>query len=177
VISLGGIVASASVKVAGDKFDDAIVKYMRREHKLYIGERTAEEIKINIGTAYPRKELIRMECRGRDLVTGLPKSIEVTSKEIMEALDEPLTTVCETVHGVLERTPPELAADISNAGIVITGGGALLNGVDLRIGDRTGIKIIIAENPKSCVATGTGTALNAIEMIENSQLNRRKPYV
>ncbi|MCL1983644.1 MAG: rod shape-determining protein MreB [Clostridiales bacterium] len=177
VISLGGIVANSSVKVAGDKFDEAIVKYMRREHKLYIGERTAEEVKMNIGTAYPRQELIRMECRGRDLVTGLPKSIEVTSKEIMEALDEPLTTICEAVHGVLERTPPELAADISNSGIVITGGGALLNGVDLRIEERTGIKVTIAEDPKSCVATGTGKALNSMDMIERSQMNKRKPYV
>jgi len=177
VISLGGIVTSTSVKVAGDRFDESIVKYMRREHKLYIGERTAEEIKMYIGTAYPRQELVRMECRGRDLVTGLPKSIEVTSKEIMEALDEPLTTICEAVHGVLERTPPELAADISNAGIVITGGGALLNGIDMRISERTGIKVRIAEDPKTCVAMGTGKALNSIEMIENSQMNKRKPYV
>ena len=177
VISLGGIVASTSVKVAGDKFDESIVKYMRKEHKLYVGERTAEEIKMNIGTAYPRQELIRMECRGRDLVTGLPKSIEVTSKEIMEALDEPLSTICEAVHGVLEKTPPELAADISNSGIVVTGGGALLNGIDKRIEDRTGINVIIAENPKSCVAKGTGLALNAIETIQNSQMNKRKPYI
>lgn len=177
VISLGGIVVSTSVKVAGDKFDESIVKYMRKEHKLYIGERTAEEIKMKIGTAFPRQELIRMECRGRDLVTGLPKSIEVTSKEIMEALDEPLTTVCEAVHGVLEKTPPELAADISNSGIVITGGGALLNGIDLRIEERTGIQVITAENPKSCVAMGTGMALNSMAMIENSQMNRRRPYI
>jgi rod shape-determining protein MreB len=177
VISLGGIVASTSVKVAGDKFDESIVKYMRKEHKLYIGERTAEEIKMHIGTAYPRQELTRMECRGRDLVTGLPKSIEVTSKEIMEALDEPLTTICEAVHGVLEKTPPELAADISGAGIVITGGGALLNGIDKRIEERTGINVLIAENPKSCVATGTGKALNSIDMIQNTQMNKRKPYI
>ena len=176
VISLGGIVANTSVKVAGDKFDESIVKYMRREHRLYIGERTAEEIKMNIGTAYPRTELIRMECRGRDLVTGLPKSIEVTSKEIMEALDEPLTIICDAIHSVLEKTPPELAADISNAGIVITGGGALLNGMDLRIEDRTGIEVIIADDPKSCVAIGTGMALNSMDKIENSQMNKRKPY-
>lgn len=177
VISLGGMVANNSVKVAGDKFDEAIIKYMRREHKLYIGERTAEEIKMNIGTAYPRKELVRMECRGRDLVTGLPKAIEVTSKEIMEALDEPLTIICDVVHSVLEKTPPELAADISNAGIVITGGGALLNGIDLRIEERTGIKVIIADDPKSCVALGTGIALNSMDVIENSQMNKRKPYI
>jgi len=177
VISLGGIVANTSVKVAGDKFDESIIKYMRKEHKLYIGERTAEEIKMNVGTAYPRKELVRRECRGRDLVTGLPKSIEVTSKEIMEALEEPLTIICDAVHGVLEKTPPELAADISNAGIVITGGGALLNGIDLRIEERTGIKVIIADDPKSSVAIGTGIALNSMDMIENSQMNKRKPYI
>ena len=177
VISLGGIVANASVKVAGDKFDEAIIKYMRREHKLYIGERTAEEIKLNIGTAYPREELARMECRGRDLVTGLPKTIEATSKEIMEALEETLTTICDAVHSVLEKTPPELAADISNSGIVITGGGALLNGIDKRIEERTGIHVVIAENPKSCVATGTGLALNTIDAIRNSQMNKRKPYI
>ena len=136
VISLGGIVASSSVKMAGDKFDEAIVKYMRKAHKLYIGERTAEELKMTIGTAFPREEVISRECRGRDLVTGLPKSVEVTSEEIMDALDEPLHEICETVHNVLERTPPELAADISNSGIVVTGGGALLYGIDKRIEDR-----------------------------------------
>jgi len=177
VISLGGIVASTSVKVAGDRFDESIVKYMRKEHKLYIGERTAEEIKMHIGTAYPRHELVTMECRGRDLVTGLPKSIEVTSKEIMEALDETLCTICEAVHSVLERTPPELAADISNSGILITGGGALLNGIDKRIEERTGIHVKIADDPKSCVATGTGKALNSIELIENSQMNRKNQYL
>ena len=176
VIALGGIVASTSVKIAGDKFDEAIIKYMRREHKLYIGERTAEEIKMEIGTAHPREEFIAKECRGRDHVTGLPKAIEVTSKEIMDALDEPLTIICDAVHGVLERTPPELAADISNAGIVVTGGGALLNGIDKRIEERTGIHVIIADDPKSCVATGTGKALNALEYIENSEMNKRKQY-
>ena len=174
VMSLGGIVASTSVKVAGDRFDEAIIKYMRKEHKLYIGERTAEEIKMSIGTAYPREEFIARECRGRDLVTGLPKSIEVTSKEIMEALDEPLYTICEAVHSVLERTPPELAADISNAGIVITGGGALLNGIDKRIEERTGIHVVIAEDPTSCVAAGTGKALSSLGFIESSGMNKRK---
>ena len=177
VISLGGIVTSTSVKVAGDRFDESIIKYMRKEHKLYIGERTAEEMKMSIGTAYPREEIITQECRGRDLVTGLPKSIELTSKEMMEALDEPLQIICEAVHGVLERTPPELAADISNYGIIITGGGALLNGIDKRIEERTGIQVIIAEDPKSCVAVGTGKALNNMDALENNQMNRRKPYV
>ena len=177
VIALGGIVASTSVKVAGDRFDEAIIKYMRKTHKLYIGERTAEEIKVTIGTAFPGDEVLSRECRGRDLVTGLPKVIEVTSEEIMEALEESLHTICEAIHSVLEKTPPELAADISNLGIVITGGGALLNGIDKRIEDRTGIKVTIADDPKSCVAIGTGKALNELESLESNQLNRRAPYL
>ncbi len=177
VISLGGIVASTSVKMAGDKFDEAIIKYMRKEHKLYIGERTAEELKLTIGTAFPREEVLVQECRGRDLVTGLPKSVEVTSDEMMSALDEAMQTITEAVHNVLERTPPELAADISNSGIVLTGGGALLYGIDKRIEDRTGIKVIIADDPKSCVAIGTGKALDELKALESNSLNRRAPYV
>ncbi len=177
VISLGGIVASASVKIAGDKFDEAIIKYMRKEYKLYIGERTAEDLKSTIGTAYPEEEVVTRECRGRDLVTGLPKTIEITSKDMLEALDEPLKTISDAVHNVLERTPPELAADISNVGIMITGGGALLRGISKRIEERTGINVNIAENPKSCVAIGTGKALDQIEKIENNAMNRRKPYL
>lgn len=177
VIALGGIVTSSSVKVAGDRFDEAIIKYMRKEHKLYIGERTAEELKMTIGTAYPREEIVTQECRGRDLVTGLPKSVEITSKEMLEALDEPLQTICETAHSVLEGTPPELAADICNRGIYVTGGGALLYGIDKRIEERTGIRVIIAEDPKSCVAIGTGEALNSLEAIQNNSLNRKKPIL
>lgn len=177
VISLGGIVASTSVKIAGDKFDDSIIKYMRKVHKLYIGERTGEEIKKTIGTAYPREENLTMECRGRDLVTGLPKTVEVSSEEIMEALEEPLHTICEAAHSVLEQTPPELAADISNSGIVITGGGALLYGIDKRIEARTGINVRIADDPTSCVAIGTGKALNELESLEGNSLNRRAPYL
>ena len=177
VISLGGIVASTSVKMAGDKFDEAIIKYMRKVHKLYIGERTAEELKLTIGTAFPREEVITKECRGRDLVTGLPKSVDVTSDEMMEALEEPLHEICEAVHNVLERTPPELAADISNTGIIITGGGALMYGIDKRIKDRTGINVIIAEDPMSCVAVGTGKALDELEKLEGNSLNKRAPYL
>ena len=177
VISLGGIVASASVKMAGDKFDEAIIKYMRKVHKLYIGERTAEELKLTIGTAFPREEVIVKECRGRDLVTGLPKSVDVTSEEIMEALEEPLHEICEAVHNVLERTPPELAADISNSGIIITGGGAMLYGIDKRIQDRTGIDVKIAEEPMSCVAIGTGKALDELYRLEGNSLNKRAPYL
>lgn len=177
VIALGGIVASNSIKVAGDKFDDAIVRYMRKEHKLYIGERTAEEMKMTIGTAYPREQVVVQECRGRDLVTGLPKSIEITSKQMMEALEEPVQAICEAVHFVLERTPPELAADISSSGIVLTGGGALLHGLDKRIMERTGIPVIVAQDPKSCVAIGTGKALNSIDLLENNQLNRKNNVI
>lgn len=177
VISLGGIVASTSVKMAGDKFDEAIIKYMRKAHKLYIGERTAEELKLTIGTAFPRDEVITKECRGRDLVTGLPKSVDVTSEEMMDALEEPLQSISEAVHNVLERTPPELAADISNSGIIVTGGGALLYGIDKRIEDRTGIKVVIAEDPKSCVAIGTGKALNELEALESNSLNRKASYL
>ncbi|MDD4583052.1 MAG: rod shape-determining protein [Eubacteriales bacterium] len=177
VIALGGIVTSNSVKVAGDKFDESIIKYMRKEHKLYIGERTAEEMKMTIGTAYPREQVVVQECRGRDLVTGLPKSIEITSKQMMEALDEPLQIICETIHGVLERTPPELAADIGNSNIILTGGGALLHGVDKRIAERTGIPVMIAEDPMSCVAIGTGKALNSIDMLENNRLNQKKNFI
>lgn len=177
VISLGGIVASNSVKMAGDKFDDAIIRYMRRVHKLYIGEKTAEEIKVGIGTAFPREESVSMACRGRDLVTGLPKSIEVTSEEMMEALEECLQTICEAVHSVLEKTPPELGADISTTGITITGGGALLYGIDKLIEQKTGIKVIIAENPKSCVAIGSGKALNELEAIEQAALNKRNSFL
>ncbi len=177
VISLGGIVASTSVKMAGDKFDEAIIKYMRKQHKLYIGERTAEELKISIGTAFPREESVSMECKGRDLVTGLPKTVTVSSEEMMDALDESLNVICDAVHNVLEITPPELAADISNSGITITGGGALLYGIDKRIEDRTDIKVNIAEDPKSCVAIGTGKSLDILEKLENNSLNKRAPYL
>jgi rod shape-determining protein MreB len=175
VISLGTIVTSQSVKIAGDSMDDAVIKYMRKEHKLYIGERTAEDMKMKIGTAFPREQAITYECRGRDLVSGLPKSIEITSDEMLDALDEPLTTITEAVHHVLEKTPPELAADISNSGIVITGGGALLDGIDKRIKQRTGIEVFIADDPKACVAIGTGKALNSLGDLEKS--NKKNPLI
>ncbi len=177
VISLGGIVTSALIKIAGDKFDEAIIKYVRKEHNLYIGERTAEEIKMTIGSAYQREKEVVMECRGRDLVTGLPISVKVTSTEIQGALDESLQIICAAVHEVLERTPPELSADISISGIVINGGGALLYGIDKRIEKSTGIKVTITEEPKSCVAIGTGKALDFINTLGRNQLNRRRPYI
>ena len=169
VISLGGTVVSSSIKIAGDKFDEAIVRYMRKKHNIMIGERTAEELKINIGTVYPRVQEVSMDIRGRNLVSGLPKTITVTSSEIMEALEEPILSIVETVHSVLERTPPELAADISDRGIVMTGGGSLIYGLDKLIQEKTGINVIVADDAISCVALGTGKALENIEVLEQSE--------
>ena len=156
VISLGGTVVSTSIKVAGDNFDEAIVRYMRKTHNLLIGERTAEEIKINIGSAYQRPELVSMDVRGRNLVTGLPKTITVTSDETLEALREITSQIVEAVHSVLEKTPPELAADVADRGIVLTGGGSLLYGLEELIEEKTGITTMTAEDPMTAVAVGTG---------------------
>ncbi len=156
VISLGGAVVSASVKVAGNDFDEAIVRYMRKKHNLLIGERTAEDIKIKIGTCYPLAQSETMEVRGRNLVTGLPRTITLTSEETEEALREPTLQIVEAIHSVLEKTPPELTADVADRGIVLTGGGALLRGLEELIYDRTGINTVTAEDPLTCVAIGTG---------------------
>ena len=173
VIALGGIIANTSLKVAGDKMNEAIITYMRKKHKLYIGERTAELLKINVGTAFPREEEKTTICSGRDLVTGLPRDVEISSSEMLEALDEPLHQICEAAHGVLEQTPPELAADLSSAGIVLTGGGALLDGIDKRIAQRTGLQVRIADDPLSCVAVGTGKALENLEVLDRSRKKSR----
>ncbi len=156
VISLGGIVVSTSLKIAGDNFDEAIVRYMRKRHNILIGERTAEDLKINIGTAFDRQKPITWDIRGRNLITGLPRTITVSSDEMQEALQESVMSIVEAVHMVLEKTPPELASDISDRGIVMTGGGSLLYGLDKLIKYRTGINAIIAEDAISCVAVGTG---------------------
>ena len=156
VISLDGVVVSSSIKVAGDDFDDAIVRFMRKRHNLLIGERSAEEIKINIGTCYKRPENISMDIRGRNLVTGLPKTVTVSSDETEEALREVTSQIVDAVHSVLERTPPELAADIADRGIVLTGGGALLHGLEDLIEETTGITTMTAEEPLTAVAIGTG---------------------
>jgi cell shape determining protein, MreB/Mrl family len=156
VISLGGTVVSTSIKIAGDDFDEAIVRYMRKKHNLLIGERTAEDIKIKIGSAFRRPESESMDVRGRNLVTGLPKTIEVTSEETEEALKETTSQIVEAVHSVLERTPPELAADIADRGIVLTGGGSLLRGLEELIESKTGITTMTAADPMLCVAIGTG---------------------
>ena len=164
VISLGGIVVSTSIKIAGDKFDEAIVKYMRKKHSILIGERTAEEIKINIGSAFPRDTEVTMDVRGRNLVSGLPETIKVSSEETLEALRESVAQIADAVHYVLEKTPPELSADISDKGILMTGGGSLLWGLDKLIAKRTGISVYIADDAISCVAKGTGEALNSIKV-------------
>ncbi len=174
VISLGGVVVSKSIKVAGDKFDEAIIRYMRKRHNLLIGERTAEEMKIKIGTAYPRVKPVAMDCRGRDLITGLPRVKNVSSEEMMEALNEPINAISDAVHAVLEKTPPELSSDISASSIVMTGGGALLHGLNKLIESRTGIPIYIAEDAVSCVAKGTGISLDHIALYEKSQ--EQVPY-
>ena len=156
VISLGGTVVSTSIKIAGDDFDDAIVRYMRKKHNLLIGERTAEDIKIRIGSAYPRPEVETVDVRGRNLVTGLPKTITVTSKETEEALHDTTLQIVDAVHSVLEKTPPELAADIADRGIVLTGGGSLLYGLEELIESKTRITTMTAEEPMTAVAIGTG---------------------
>jgi len=163
VISLGGIVVRSSIKVAGDKFDEAIIKYIRKKHKLMIGERTAETLKINVGSAFDNGKNETMEIRGRDLITGLPKNIAVTSAQMREALKDTVNAIAETTHSVLERTPPELAADISDKGIVMTGGGALLNGLSELISSVTNVPVYVAEEAVSCVAMGTGKVLEYLD--------------
>ena len=156
VISLGGTVVSTSIKIAGDDFDEAIVRFMRKKHNLLIGERTAEDIKIKVGTCYPKDTVETLDVRGRNLVTGLPKTVTVTSTETEEALRETTAQIVEAVHSVLEKTPPELAADIADRGIVLTGGGSLIRGLDELIESKTGINTMVAEDPMTCVAIGTG---------------------
>ncbi|MFH0803440.1 MAG: rod shape-determining protein [bacterium] len=158
VISLGGIVVSESIRVAGNKMDEAIVRYIRKTYNLMIGERTAEEIKIKIGSAYPQDEPLSMEIRGRDLINGLPKTLIINSEEIRGAMEEPLLAIVDAVKAVLEKTPPELAADIIDRGIVMTGGGALLRGLDMLLSKATGMSVRLADDPISCVAIGTGKA-------------------
>ncbi len=174
VISLGGAVVSESIKIGGDKFDEAIVRYIRKKHNLLIGERSAEKMKIEIGTAYKREEEKSMKISGRNLVTGLPESIIVTSAEMLEALDECAEQIVVTAHNVMEKTPPELAADISDSGIIMTGGGSLLYGLDKRIEERLGIKVIVADEPLACVAKGTGSALGSLDLLETGGTFKRR---
>ena len=174
VLSLGGIVVSSSIRIAGDMFDDSIIRYMRKEQKLMIGERTAEDIKIKIGTAYPELRKESMEVRGRDLVSGMPKTVVVTSAEIRTALAEPIGLIVDCVKNVLERTPPELASDIIDRGIVMTGGGAMLHGLDILLTKQTNIPCHLAEEPTSCVARGTGIALDSLEVLGSHLASVRK---
>ena len=163
IISLSGIVVSESLRMGGDKFDEAIIRYIKKMYNLMIGERTAEDIKIQIGSAYPEGEGKSMEIRGRDLVTGLPRTIKFTSADTFQALSEPITAVIDGIKSVLERTPPELAADIVDKGIVLTGGGSLLHGFTRLLNEETDIPIHLAEDPMSCVALGTGKVLESVE--------------
>lgn len=165
LISLAGIVFSRSVRVAGDELDEAIMQYMKRAYNLMIGERTAEEIKIKIGSAYPIENETTMEVKGRDLVAGLPKTLSITSQEVREALLEPISTIVESVRVTLERCPPELSADLVDRGLVLAGGGALLRGLDKLLSEETGLPVHVAEDPLSAVAEGTGRALQAIEFL------------
>jgi rod shape-determining protein MreB len=165
VISLGGIVYCKSIKVAGDKFDEAIVNYVRRQFNLLIGERTAENIKIQIGNAYPFEQEKKMEIKGRDLVAGAPKTIEITSTQVHDALMDPLSEVVDAVKTALEKTPPELASDIVDNGIVLTGGGALLANLDVLLRERTGLPVSISEDPLTCVVMGSGKVLEELKLL------------
>lgn len=176
VISLGGTVVSTSLKVAGDNFDESIVRFMRKKHSMLIGERTAEDLKINIGTAFPRTVPVTMDIRGRNLVTGLPKTITVTSDEMQEALAESVASIVDAVHSVLERTPPELASDIADRGIVMTGGGSCLYGLDQLIKKKTGITATIAQDAMDCVAIGTGQYIEFATCGKGSELAKSSSY-
>jgi len=167
VISLAGIVYSKSVRVGGDKMDEAIVNYLKRKYNLLIGERTAEQIKIEIGTAYPDEKVYKMSVKGRDLVAGIPKTIEVVSEEIREATTEPVNTIVDAVRVALEKTPPELAADIVDKGIVLAGGGALIRNLDVLLQEETGLPIMVADDPLSAVVIGSGKALDQIDVLDN----------
>jgi len=171
VISLSGVVESASIKVAGDQFNEAVVKYMRRKHNILVGESTAEKMKIAIGCVYPKEEETFLDVKGRCLLTGLPKTITVSSAEMLEAFEEPAERILESIHAVLERTPPELVADVSTNGITMTGGGSLIDGFDKLIESRTGIDTRVAENAISCVAEGTGKSLDMITDMQEGTIN------
>ncbi|MBA4541390.1 MULTISPECIES: rod shape-determining protein [Thermoactinomyces] len=180
VISLGGIVTSHSLRVAGDKMDEAIIQYIRRKHNLLIGERTAETLKMEIGAAIPPEEDLTREIKGRDLITGLPRMIEITSREIAEALSETVNDIINAVKQTLEETPPELSADILDRGIMLTGGGALLRRLDERLRQETHMPVTVAENALDCVVIGTGAALDHIDMFKprsnSSYRSRRRPF-
>jgi len=174
VLSLGNIVYSQSIRVAGDKFDEAIAKYVRKQFNVMIGERTAEEVKIKIATAYPKERQLEMEVKGRNLVTGLPINLKLTSQQTFEAIEEPVNDILDCIFHVLEKTPPELSADISDRGIVMTGGGSLLNGLDKLISEKTKLPVHVAEDAISCVAIGTGKALECLDKLEPHLIMSKK---
>ena len=176
VISLAGIVFSKSIRIGGDEMDIAIIEYLKKTYNLMIGERTAEEIKIKIGSAYPLDEEIKMEVKGRDLIAGLPKMIVITSEEVREALSEPVREIVETARLTLERTPPELSADLIDRGIVLAGGGALLRGLDKLLSEETGLPVHIADDPLTAVALGTGKILNEIKYLKQVIVTQKPEY-
>ena len=171
VISLHNVVASESIKIAGDSLDEAIIKYVRRKYNVLIGERTAQELKINIGCAWPCEKITSMQVKGRCLLEGLPRMVEINSQEILEAIEEPITAIMNTICAVIERTPPELVGDIAAAGIVLTGGSSQLYGIDKLVEHVTGIRTFIAENPIKCVAIGAGRSLNNLSLITAGTIN------
>ncbi len=175
VISLGGMVAAESIRIGGDELDEAIIAYIKREYSLALGERTAEEIKIALGSAYPLHEELWAEIRGRDLVSGLPKTVVVSTHEIREAIEEPVAQIVEAVKVTLDKTPPELAADIMEQGIVLTGGGALLKGLDARLHSETGMPILVADNPLTCVVVGSGHCLEEFDSLKQVLISSNYP--
>lgn len=174
IISLGGIVTSKSIRIGGDELDESIVAYIKKEYSLMIGERTAEEIKIRIGTADEHGEETKMDIRGRDMISGLPKTLEISSKEIYEAMKEPIFNIIDAIKSTLEKTPPELSSDVMEFGIMLTGGGALLASIDTLIKDETGMPVHIAEEPLDCVAIGTGKALDNIDVLKKSYSRNKR---
>ncbi|AST92737.1 rod shape-determining protein [Sutcliffiella cohnii] len=173
IISLGGIVTSQSIRVAGDEMDDAVISYIRKHYNLMIGERTAEQLKLEVGSAGDTEGIEPMDIRGRDLLTGLPKTIEISADEVADALKDTVTAIVDSVKATLERTPPELAADIMDRGIVLTGGGALLRNLDKVIAEETKMPVLIAENPLDCVAIGTGKSLDYIDQFKKKAKDYR----
>ena len=174
VISLGGIVVSQSLRVGGDEMDDAIVSHIKREYKLLIGQQTAEEIKLEVGSAFDMREEVQAEVRGRDMLTGLPKTVILTSEEVRIALEDPIAQIIDAIKSTLDKTPPELAADIMDRGIVLAGGGALLNGLDERLRHETQMPVHLAESPLTCVAVGSGRSLELLEAIHRSNRARSR---
>jgi rod shape-determining protein MreB len=174
VISLGGIVVSQSLRVGGDEMDEAIINHIKRDYKLLIGQQTAEEIKLEIGSAWDLREELQAEVRGRDMLTGLPKTVILTSEEVRRALDEPVTQIIEAIKSTLDKTPPELAADIMDRGIVLAGGGALVTGLDERLRHETQMPVHLAESPLTCVAVGSGRSLEEFEAIHRSNKARSR---